>query len=183
MHCGYSARHPSLIHISKNFNARRFGDIYDCLPIRSNVHKFKEVTLALIIFCNSVLSCIELNVICKHCFGFETDCSVKFCNLHFAFYVTFERFTEKHVARFRRKQTYVLATERVAVAVIKSTQTHLLLQKHFRLNLHYIRRERIVDVGVVNRIGILMINLEYVRGKQFDIFSNRWNCEAICVCI
>ena len=52
---------------------------------------------------------------------------MKCCNLYSAINVELERFAKNHVALFGKQQANELATERVAVTVIESAQTHLLL--------------------------------------------------------
>ena len=127
----------------------------------------------LVISGGSALCSIELDEIGEHCFRFEINCSIKFWHLHIAFKVKLECFPEDDVAQFGQQRANELATERVAVTVIESAQTHLLVRQHFCLNLYYLLQKQIVVVAVVNRVKILKIDLENVRGEQFDIFT-KW---------
>ena len=49
---------------------------------------------------------------------------------------------------------------------------HLLLWEHLCLNLHDLRRERVVVIAVVDRVGTVKIDLKDVRGELFDIVAN-----------
>ena len=111
----FFSKAPCLFHICKNFDARTRGDIFDSLPVWSDVHKLEKVSLALVSSGSSSLCCIELDVVGEHCFCFETDCPMKFSHFHSAFYVELKRFAENHVAFVWQQRANELATKRVTV--------------------------------------------------------------------
>ena len=118
MHCSYSERRRAIFYICKHFDTCALGDIVDCCFVRSDDHKLENVTLAQPFFPVSSLLRIKLNVIGEHFYSFKTNCPVKFCNLHSAFYVEVKHFTEDDVVIFGQQRAYELATLMIAVAVI-----------------------------------------------------------------
>ena len=92
---------PSLFHVTKHFNGCALSDILDCLSVRSVVHYFEEIALALVLSRGRALIRVELDVLSEHRLHLQADGPVQFGDFHAAFYVKLKSLAKHDVVLLR----------------------------------------------------------------------------------
>ena len=143
-------------------NIAPLGYVFNGLAIRSVVHQLVEVLFHLFSFALPPLMCVVVDLRFEIETGRKADGAVHLNDLHPAVEVKSEEMAVHDVFPLRKERAHKLATEGRGSSKVLGAELVLLLTRDFCVDVHFLRRERVVIVALMQLGRVVQVDFEDV---------------------
>ena len=141
-------------------NIATLGNVFNGLAVRSVVHQLVEVPFHLASFAFPPLLCIVVDLRLKVGTGRKADGAVHFNELQPAVEVESEEMVVHDVFPRRKERALELATEETGSSKVLGAELGLLFTRDFCVDVHCLRRERVVIVEVMQLGWVVQVDFK-----------------------
>ena len=151
-----------LVLLRHKTNIAPLGHGFNGLAVRSVVHQLVKVPCDLVRFALPPLLCVVVDVRLKLGTGRKADGAVNLNELHPAVKVESKEMAVHNVFSLRKERAHELATEGTGSSKVLGAELVLLLTRDLCVDVHCLRRERVVIVALMQLGWVVQIDFEYV---------------------